>query len=1093
MTAFELVAILNLDTQGYQGQLINAKNQTQSFGSKLGSSLQKAAKVGMAAIGAVSTAVSAFAVTAVKTGMSFDKSMSQVAATMGKSVNDITELRDFAQEMGRTTKFTATQAADALNYMALAGYDAQTSIGMLPNVLSLAAAGNMDLARASDMVTDAATAFGLKLEDGTVDIKRTTLMVDEMAKAASTGNTNVEQLGEAFLVIGGIAKELNGGFVTLADGTKKETDGLQELEIALTAMANAGVKGSAAGTHMRNMLLKLSSPTAAGTKQLKELGVAVFDDLGNMRSLKDIFGDLNVALSDLTQEERIQAITDLFNVRDMASATALLGAIEQDWDKIGESILQADGAAKKMAETQLDNLAGDITLFKSALEGAQIAISDNLSPTLREFVQIGTTGLQEMTAGFQKNGLSGAVSAFGDTFSKLVTKIVETLPNIVDAGIQVIEAFITGIEKNIPKLVSAIPQLIKTLVNGIVKLLPQIVKVGIRMINELTKGIVKAIPNLIPAVVKMINEITLSLTKNIGQMVKLGSQLLGGIIAGIIKSLPELMKAAPQIIAALFKGIIEAFTEGIGGLIDGLLGGFDIFANEAQIHFEEVIEKAHETIDTWNELKEAQSSAMEEVANESGYYEGLLSELSRLTDENGKVKEGYESRVDFIKNELQKYIGDEINLEQALQGSKQETINMIQKVIDAKKAEHILETQEEAAMQAQKTRAELYEAQSLAIDKAKGLYQQYMDIASGPQTEGTYYALQSINEQYEAAVAELGNVQTAIDDTYEAERVYQQNSELMAQGTTEAYQQIADSVNSLGETYSSNLEERKKQIEEEIQIETNNRDNLLRLYAETGDEWNKNEADKAQERLDNLNTNLAQIQASIDINNQEILNKGDGFLGSFGQQATDTGISYHDNLTGELAYLPNDLNKIAQDAGRRTKEGVESTMKPEQTMEWYRQGFWAKVAEIGASLFGLGEYLGSQIDAGTRSRRGLRENSPSKKAIEAMMYYGQGFEIQGEKEADRLFAIGSNLGSMLHEGFDDANDDFSFGDDFNGEIKIKKEDSVQLSMQDTMNNIMSRMDDMEEMLYNAVSRVMADGFDLRWEDRELTRLVREHA
>ena len=118
-------------------------------------------------------------------------------------------------------------------------------------------------------------------------------------------------------------------------------DGVQELEIALTAMANAGVKGSEAGTHMRNMLLKLSSPSADGAKQLEQLGVAVFDAEGNMRSMKDIMGDLNGALGNLTQEQKIQAISDLFNTRDLASAEALLNAVGQDWDAIGESILNA--------------------------------------------------------------------------------------------------------------------------------------------------------------------------------------------------------------------------------------------------------------------------------------------------------------------------------------------------------------------------------------------------------------------------------------------------------------------------------------------------------------------------------------------------------------------------------------------------------------------------------------------------------------------------------------------------------------------------------------------------------------------------------
>ena len=391
MNVFDLSAKITMDINGY----LKGMNTAQA--------------VALSTFSVVGSAISGFMDDSIETGKNFDSSMSQVAATMGKSMDEMaTEtghadtafgefdgtLREFAQYMGRNTAFTASQAADALNYMALAGYDTQESMDMLPNVLSLAAAGNMDLARASDMVTDTQTAFG-------INSKRTTKLVDEMAKAASTGNTSVEQLGDAFLVVGGLAQELNGGMVTLADGTQAPVDGIQELEIALTAMANAGVKGSEAGTHMRNMLLKLASPTSDGTKRLEEMGVAVFDTEGNMRSLSDVFGDLNDSLSTMTQEEKIQAISDLFNTRDLASAEALLNAVSEDWDEIGASILDSQGAAEKMAETQLDNLAGDTKLFESALEGLQIALSDAATPALRKMKQTGTASISALTEAFQ--------------------------------------------------------------------------------------------------------------------------------------------------------------------------------------------------------------------------------------------------------------------------------------------------------------------------------------------------------------------------------------------------------------------------------------------------------------------------------------------------------------------------------------------------------------------------------------------------------------------------------------------------------------------------------------------------------------------
>lgn len=191
INAFELFATLGLDASEFEKGLKNA----EAMGKNLGSAMQKAGTV----MAGATAGIVAFAGSSVNAGKDFDSAMSQVAATMGKTVDEIENLRDFAKQMGSTTAFSATQSAEALNYMALAGYDAETSMSMLPNVLNLASAGGMDLARASDMVTDAQSALGLTLQ-------QTTEMVDIMAKTSSSTNTSVEQLGDAFLTVGGLAK-----------------------------------------------------------------------------------------------------------------------------------------------------------------------------------------------------------------------------------------------------------------------------------------------------------------------------------------------------------------------------------------------------------------------------------------------------------------------------------------------------------------------------------------------------------------------------------------------------------------------------------------------------------------------------------------------------------------------------------------------------------------------------------------------------------------------------------------------------------------------------------------------------------------------
>lgn len=570
MNVFELYAKLGLDASEYEKGLDKAKSNGSSFSN----GLKNAAKIGLTAITAATGAVTAFAKTSIDAGLSFDKSMSQVYATMADKADAIIEtgeyagqrasdaLRDFAQVMGSTTQFTATEAADALNYMALAGYDAVTSIDMLPNVLNLAAAGNMDLARASDMVTDTQTAFGLTLE-------RTTQMVDEMAKAASTGNTNVEQLGDAFLTVGGLAQELNGGFVTLDDGTEVAVDGIQELEIALTAMANAGVKGSEAGTHMRNMLLKLSSPTSDGAKALEAMGVAVFDTEGNMRSLSDVFGDLSDKLGEMTQEQKIQAIADLFNTRDLASAEALLNAVSEDWDAIGASIVDADGAAQKMAETQLDNLAGDVTKFKSALEGAQIAISDSLSPELRDFVQFGTKGISELTTAFKEGGLTGVMGKFGDLLSEGIGMALDKLPSFVEAGGELLGALFKGIVDNFPKLTGAIVEISKKLAEKLsdTESVRAFVDGISTMVNEISSSLVEIIPILLPALIEGIMTLITALLDNLPMIVEGSLKVIETLVDVLLnQGLPIILKALPDVISA----IVYFITDNTADLISAV-------------------------------------------------------------------------------------------------------------------------------------------------------------------------------------------------------------------------------------------------------------------------------------------------------------------------------------------------------------------------------------------------------------------------------------------------------------------------------------------------------------------------------------------
>ena len=559
MDAFTLAARLTLDSSAYDQGLNNAKDS----GSKLGGALKTAFKVGMAAVAAATTAVTAFAGSSVSAGMQFDASMSQVAATMGYTMAEMNEegsaaattletLRNFAQEMGSTTAFSASQAADALNYMALAGYDAETSMTMLPNVLNLAAAGGIELAAASDMVTDASSALGLSLEE-------TALLVDQMAKASSKSNTSVAQLGDAILTVGGTAKNLH--------------DGTVELSTALGILADNGIKGAEGGTTLRNIILSLSSPTDAAAKKLEELGVSVFDTAGEMRPLGVIFDGLAAEMQKLDQQAQIDALGTIFNKVDLKGANALLAAGVDRWDELYDAIENADGAAAAMAEVQLDNLAGDITLFQSALEGAKIAVSDGLTPTLRNFVQFGTDGLSRLTQAFQEGGLDSAMDVFGDILSDGLLMITEKIPDIVDAGTKLLGALLQGLSENSDTIANAVVLIMTSLAQFVMDNLPLVLATGIDIIIAFANGIADNLPELIPAVVDMVFQIVDTLTdpETLSNLVDASIAIMLALANGLIDAVPSLIEKAPEIVLNLVTALIENAPKLVGAALEIIL------------------------------------------------------------------------------------------------------------------------------------------------------------------------------------------------------------------------------------------------------------------------------------------------------------------------------------------------------------------------------------------------------------------------------------------------------------------------------------------------------------------------------------------
>lgn len=397
-----------------------AGNKTISLGDVIKANLISSAIIN--GVKELANGIKELAKGAISVGMDFESGMSQVAATMGMTTQEIaggseayTKLENAAKEAGNTTQFSATQAAEALNYMALAGYDADKAVETLPTVLNLAAAGGMDLATASDMVTDGMSALGDKA--GTTES-----FVDKMAKTSQKSNTSVQQLGEALLSVGGTAKSLAGG--------------ITEANTVLGIFADSGTKGAEGGTALRNVILSLTAPTDTAKKKMQELGLEVFDANGNMRPLNETFQDLNGILGNMTQGEQTEVLNTIFNKVDLKSVNALLANSGERFNELSGYIENSTGAAEQMAATMNDNLQGKITILKSGLEGLGIAAYEKFETPLKNAVTNITNVIGDLQTDLTSGELSGALDKIATGFGNLVEKaseiIVAVLPKILE-------------------------------------------------------------------------------------------------------------------------------------------------------------------------------------------------------------------------------------------------------------------------------------------------------------------------------------------------------------------------------------------------------------------------------------------------------------------------------------------------------------------------------------------------------------------------------------------------------------------------------------------------------------------------------------
>lgn len=303
----------------------------------------------------------------INTYKDFEAAMSQVQAISGSTQSDLTRLTAKAKEMGATTKFTAAESAEAFNYMAMAGWNAEQMMGGIEGILNLAAASGEDLGTTSDIVTDALTAFGLKASDATH-------FSDVLAQASSSANTDVGMMGETFKYVASMAGSLSYS--------------IEDVALMTGLMANSGIKSTQAGTALNSVLTRLATNSSGAADAIAALGVNFYDSAGNARPLGTVMGELREATKGMNQEQKSNLANTVAGMEAQKGLLAILNASEEDYNKLADAISNADGASKRMSDTMMDNLSGDITLFRSAVDGLKISLGERMSNSwLRDIVQ----------------------------------------------------------------------------------------------------------------------------------------------------------------------------------------------------------------------------------------------------------------------------------------------------------------------------------------------------------------------------------------------------------------------------------------------------------------------------------------------------------------------------------------------------------------------------------------------------------------------------------------------------------------------------------------------------------------------------------
>lgn len=662
MADFNVIAKIQANVSDFQRGLASAKTSLESFQKQTGSTFERVGKtmqsVGKSLTKGVTLPLLAVGAYATKTGAEFESAMSKVSALSGATGKDLSTLEKAAREMGRTTRYGSTEAANALSYMSLAGWDTQQMVKGLKPVLNLASAGQMDLAQASDIVTDMMSMFGLEAEQA----GRAT---DVFAVAQANSNTTVSQLGEALKKSGSAAAAAG--------------QSLEDTSAVLGVLANNGIKGSEAGTALNAMFRDLQAAAVDGKVAIGDTSVAVYDANGNMRSMVDIIADVEKATEGMTQEQKHNALASIFQQRSLKGMNTLLNSGSGELKKLQGELNNSTGAAQTMADEMDNNLKGSFMKLKSAMEDIGIAISQMTSGPLKAIVDWAkdlALKFQELSPRAQQlivifGAVAAAIGPLLWIFGAFVQKIPFILKGfkllslafgaitspigLVVAGIgaligvlvylyktnervrAIFDSVWNAIKNVVTTIVEAIKQVIQNVFIRVAKFImdnQELIKETIETVwTEISEFVTEVLEAIVPIVkwawetIKVLTETVWNLIKDV---IMIALELILGIIKAVMQAINGDWEGAWETIKETAMRVWDLIKEAAMQFLEGLLETFLVF----MVPIIEFLAEAWETIkqnaiEKWEAIKQAIADVLEgiktQVTNEINMVKEFIS------------------------------------------------------------------------------------------------------------------------------------------------------------------------------------------------------------------------------------------------------------------------------------------------------------------------------------------------------------------------------------------------------------------------------------------------------------------------------------